>query len=306
MSQQQSLLNDEIYHSVITSLCQDLGIFASEFFQQGLPAPEQAKKVLRAALQRDVTANLIEPDERDSASVICKEACVFVGKQWVETTFTLLADDITLTWHTHDGQHHQAGDTLFSLQGNTRAILTGERTALNFAQTLSATATTVNHYARILDTYKTQILDTRKTLPGLRYGQKYAVTCGGGANHRIGLYDRFLIKENHIMGCGSISAAIQKARQMHSDLLVEVEVESLTELQEALHAGADIIMLDNFSLSDVITAVAINKGQSKLEVSGNVEASHLTEIAETGVDFVSSGAITKNIRAIDLSLRLHN
>lgn len=302
----QSLLKEEIYHSVITSLCQDLGLSVTELFKQGIPDTEKAKQLLRAALSLDVTASLIEPQEQASAKVICKEDCIFVGKDWVVTTFELLSDDMTLTWHTEDGQKHQAGELLFELQGNTRAILTGERTALNFAQTLSATATTVNHYVSILSGYNTQILDTRKTIPAMRYGQKYAVTCGGGVNHRIGLYDRFLIKENHIMGCGSIAAAIQKARQMRDDILVEVEVESLLELDQALNAGADIIMLDNFSLADVETAVKRNNGQCKLEVSGNVEASRLLEIAKTGVDFVSSGAITKNIRAIDLSLRLNS
>ncbi|BDX05614.1 carboxylating nicotinate-nucleotide diphosphorylase [Planctobacterium marinum] len=306
MTQFQTLLDAEITLSVLTSLWQDLGESPFQQLANGIPTPEIAKQQLRAMLNYDVTASLIAEDDTAHAAVICKENCIFVGKAWVEETFMLLDDGLDIIWHTQDGQAHQAGDTLFEIIGNTRAILTGERTALNFAQTLSATATEVAHYAELLVGFNTQILDTRKTIPGLRYGQKYAVTCGGGANHRIGLYDRFLIKENHIMGCGSITAAITTARKRDNRLLVEVEVENLSELKQAISAGADIIMLDNFSLADVEKAVAINQGQCKLEVSGNVEAERLHEIANTGVDFISSGAITKNIKAIDLSLRLSN
>lgn len=306
MIQFQTLLDEEIYLSVLTSLWQDLGVQPSSILKNGLPTYEQAQQQLSHLLINDVTANLIAATEQCLARVICKEDCVFVGNRWIETTFSLLQPGIELHWHTEDGKQHKAGDTLFEVRGSTRAILTGERTALNFAQTLSATATEVAHYASLLQDFNTQILDTRKTIPGLRFGQKYAVKCGGGANHRIGLYDRFLVKENHIMGCGGIAAAISTARQQNDELLVEVEVENLEELQQALSGKADIIMLDNFSLADVAAAVAINNGQSKLEVSGNVDASRLHEIAATGVDFISSGAITKNIRAIDLSLRIVN
>lgn len=304
MTQFQTLLNAEITLSVLNSLWQDLGESPTQQLTNGIPTPEVARQQLQSMLTNDVTASLIAEDDTAHASVICKENCVFVGKAWVEKTFVLLDDQLDIIWHTQDGQAHQTGDTLFEIKGNTRAILTGERTALNFAQTLSATATEVARYAELLTGFTTQILDTRKTIPGLRYGQKYAVTCGGGANHRIGLYDRFLIKENHIMGCGNITAAITTARKRDNRLLVEVEVEDLAELKQAISAGADIIMLDNFSLADVEQAVAINQGQCKLEVSGNVEAERLHEIANTGVDFISSGAITKNVKAIDLSLRL--
>lgn len=306
MTQFQKLLNQEINLSVITCLWQDLGVDPVSMLENGIPDLVTAKQQLQSLLAKDVTASLIAEDDLCEAKVICKEDCTFVGKRWVEHTFLLLDDSLNLRWHTEDGKVHKAGETLFEIQGNTRAILTGERTALNFAQTLSATATEVAHYAGLLKGFATRILDTRKTLPGLRYAQKYAVTCGGGVNHRIGLYDRFLIKENHIMGCGGITAAINTARKQDTNLLIEVEVETLTELNEAIAAHADIIMLDNFSIADVETAVAINQGQSKLEVSGNVDASRLLEIAKTGVDFISSGAITKNISAIDLSLRLNS
>lgn len=306
MTQFQTLLDAEITLSVLTSLWQDLGISPEQQLKNGIPSLETAKVQLRTAVKNDVTASLINASDTANAAVVCKEPCIFVGKAWVEQSFLLLDDSLELLWHTQDGQAHNSGDTLFEINGNTRAILTGERTALNFAQTLSATATEVARYAKLLARFSTQILDTRKTIPGLRYGQKYAVTCGGGANHRIGLYDRFLIKENHIMGCGNISAAIAAAKQHNDNLLIEVEVENLDELKQAIAAEADIIMLDNFCIEDVEKAVAINQGQCKLEVSGNVETDRLHEIAKTGVDFISSGAITKNIKAIDLSLRLIN
>lgn len=274
--------------------------------KNGVPDLESCKAFFATQQHLDVTASLIAIDEKSVAQVICKEECIFVGKDWVDTTFAMLDDRLEINWCTEDGKNHQAGDILFSIKGNTRAILTGERSALNFAQTLSGTATTVNHYAKLLKGTKTRILDTRKTLPGLRFGQKYAVQCGGGENHRVGLYDRFLIKENHIMGCGSISAAIDNAKNHPRDLLVEVEVESLEEMQEAVNAGADIIMLDNFSQRMIEDAVAINSGKVKLEVSGNVESEHLAKLAKTGVDFISSGALTKHVKAIDLSLRLNN
>ncbi|MFQ3237503.1 MAG: nicotinate-nucleotide pyrophosphorylase (carboxylating) [Paraglaciecola sp.] len=190
------------------------------------------------------------------------------------------------------------------ISGNARLILTGERTALNFLQVLSGTATLVADYVSALGDSTTQLLDTRKTLPGMRLAQKYAVTCGGGKNHRIGLFDAYLIKENHIVACGSIANAIGKARAMHPQLLVEVEVETLVELEQALAAKADIIMLDNFNLMDTKQAVIMTKGQSKLEVSGNITKARVAELAKVGVDYISCGALTKNVRAIDLSLRV--
>ena len=299
-----SLLNEEIFSSVLMSLCQDLGILPSVFMTDGIPDHDTAKERLKAAAQQDITACLVSPDATTTGKVITKEPCVFVGKQWVEYCFSLLHEDITITWHTEDGQSHEANETLFALSGNTRAILTGERSALNFAQTLSATATAVRHYAALLSGSNTHILDTRKTLPGLRYAQKYAVQCGGGQNHRIGLYDRFLIKENHILGCGSIAAAIATAKAKSSQKLIEVEVESLDELQQAIEAQADIVMLDNFSNEMIQQAVHLAAKRVKLEVSGNIEESHLKDLSEIGVDYISSGAITKHVKAIDLSLRL--
>lgn len=304
------LLDEEIRSTVFLSLCQDLGLLPTHVLKSGLPNKQQSQMIFQAYANKDVTANLVANDEHSKAQVICKEDCIFVGKHWVDTTFGSLTNDIKITWFTDDGLAQKAGDVLFQIEGNTQAILTGERTALNFAQTLSATATTVNFYSEILKDSRTQILDTRKTLPMLRYGQKYAVKCGGGENHRIGLYDRFLIKENHIMGCGSITNAVKRAKQKGLDIPVEVEVENLQELQEAIAAEADIVMLDNFDIEAVRKAVAMTQDAAagprrvKLEVSGNIEASHLKQLAETGVDYVSSGAITKHVRAIDLSLRL--
>lgn len=254
-------------------------------------------------ISSDITAQLIAPGAVATARVITREDCVFCGKAWVVEVFKQLGDDVTLTWQVADGDHVQAGATLFELNGPAQQLLTGERTALNFVQTLSATATHTARAAALLDGYHTRLLDTRKTLPGLRFAQKYAVSCGGGQNHRIGLFDAYLIKENHISACGGVEAAVTTARQRHPDRWVEVEVESLDELDQALAAGADVIMLDNFSMADIGTAVTRAKGRAKLEVSGNVTAEQLQDYAATGVDFISSGALTKHVQAIDLSMR---
>jgi nicotinate-nucleotide pyrophosphorylase (carboxylating) len=252
----------------------------------------------------DITAMLIPAEQRVSAKIITREPCVLAGQAWVEETFAQLDKNVQITWAVKDGDTLQADQEICQIVGNARVILTGERTALNFLQTLSGTATLVASYVKYLAGSQTKLLDTRKTLPGLRMAQKYAVTCGGGNNHRIGLFDAFLIKENHIMACGSIAAAVQQARLQVQDKLVEVEVENLAELQQALDAEADIVMLDNFTLSDVTEAVKITQGRSKLEVSGNITEQRLTELAKVGVDFISSGALTKNVQAIDLSLRI--
>jgi nicotinate-nucleotide pyrophosphorylase (carboxylating) len=254
----------------------------------------------------DITANLIPASQQIEAQVITREDGILAGKAWVEETFAQLSQDITLQWHSDDGQAIKAGQTLFHLSGNARLILTGERTALNFLQTLSATATLVADYVEELSSSNTQLLDTRKTLPGMRLAQKYAVRCGGGKNHRIGLSDAYLIKENHIKACGSIAAAVNKAREHHPELAVEVEVESLLELEEAIAAKADIVMLDNFSLDMTYQAVKLNQQRCKLEVSGNICKARLAELAKTGVDYISSGALTKNVQALDLSLRVIN
>lgn len=254
--------------------------------------------------QGDITANLIPKEHTISAQIITREDCVLAGAAWATETFKQVNPNILLDWQAEDGQSLKANQTIVKLTGNARHILTGERTALNFLQTLSATATVVADCVKELQGTKTKLLDTRKTIPGMRLAQKYAVTCGGGKNHRIGLYDAYLIKENHIMACGSIQAAVNKAREHNPSLPIEVEVESVDELQQAITAKTDIVMLDNFSLADLKQAVALNQGQCQLEVSGNITQSRLKELASYGVDFISSGALTKNIQAIDLSLLL--
>jgi len=244
-----------------------------------------------------------------------RDDCIICGVAWVnevfkqlDNTFDLTGEKATkITWFVNDGQSVKANTTLFELSGNARILLTGERTALNFLQSLSGTATLTSQYVECLSGTSTQLLDTRKTIPGLRSAQKYAVTCGGGVNHRIGLFDAFLIKENHIAACGGINKAITTARKNHPDKTVEVEVENIEELTEALNAGSDIIMLDNFTPKMIEQAVgltqSISKGKTKLEVSGNMTIESLTTYAKAGVDFISVGALTKHVNAIDLSMR---
>jgi nicotinate-nucleotide pyrophosphorylase (carboxylating) len=252
----------------------------------------------------DITANLIPATQSITADIITREDCVIAGAAWVTETFVQLDKNIQLHWYVKDGDALKANQRIVRVSGNARRILTGERTALNFLQTLSGTATIVAKCVKELAGSNTQLLDTRKTLPGMRLAQKYAVTCGGGKNHRIGLFDAYLIKENHILACGSIQAAVTKARQYHADLSVEVEVENMQELHQAIVAKADIIMLDNFSLGMLKQAVIVNKGQCKLEVSGNITIESLRNLSALGVDFISSGALTKHVQAIDLSLRV--
>lgn len=252
----------------------------------------------------DITANLIDKAHQVEARIITREPCILCGVPWATEAFLQTDGQIQLQWHKQDGDSCQANDLLLSLTGSAKAILTAERTALNFLQTLSATATTTSSYVEQLKGSGITLLDTRKTLPGLRMAQKYAVKCGGGENHRIGLFDAFLIKENHILACGSIKNAIDKAKALHPGKTVEVEVESLDELQQAIDAGADIVMLDNFSAEMLSQAVEINNKRVKLEVSGNVTSKMLADLYSTGIDFVSSGALTKHITAIDLSLQI--
>ncbi|NMH59196.1 carboxylating nicotinate-nucleotide diphosphorylase [Alteromonas ponticola] len=256
-------------------------------------------------INNDITACLIDADTHAQAKVITREACTICGVDWVNETFTQIDPEVEITWLVKDGDQTDAGSTLFSVAGNARAILTAERTALNFLQTLSGTATITAKYAKLLAHTDTQILDTRKTLPGMRLAQKYAVQCGGGKNHRIGLFDAYLIKENHIAACGSIPNAISKARQLNPQKPVEVEVENLDQLHQAIDAKADIIMLDNFTNEQIQQAVDINQGRSKLEVSGNITDERLASLSKLGVNYVSSGALTKHVQAIDLSLRLN-
>lgn len=264
---------------------------------------------VRAALAEDlgsgdITALLIPEDQMASARVITREDGIICGTDWVDAVFEALSDDIRIDWQVKDGDSVLSGDSLFTLQGPARAILSGERCALNFLQTLSGTATVSRTYADMVAHTNTKLLDTRKTLPGLRIAQKYAVKCGGCENHRTGLYDAFLIKENHIMTCGSIRQAIEAARNTAPDKPVEVEVESIEEFQQAHEAGADIIMLDNFDIADLEVCVARNQGRAKLEASGGIDDSTLTSIAETGVDYISIGALTKHCKALDLSMRI--
>lgn len=257
-----------------------------------------------ANANNDLTAQLLPQDKNANATIITREAGIFCGQQWLDEVFTQLAGDkITVKWHVKDGDRVSENQTLCELSGSARMLLTGERTALNFVQTLSGVATEANHYVTILEGTKTQLLDTRKTLPGLRTALKYAVLCGGGSNHRLGLADAFLIKENHIIACGSIKAAVERALWIHAEVPVEVEVESIDELQQALDAGADIIMLDNFTVPMMREGVALTAGRALLEVSGNVTEKTLREFAETGVDYISVGALTKHVRAMDLSMR---
>ncbi len=251
----------------------------------------------------DITAQLIPADRLASARVITREAGVFCGQPWVDEVFVQLGGEVKVEWLVQDGERLSPNQELFRLHGPARVLLTGERNALNFVQTLSGVATLTARYAAELEGTYCRLLDTRKTLPGLRTAQKYAVTCGGGKNHRIGLFDAYLIKENHILACGGISEAISEARRLNPGKPVEVEVESLAELEQALMASADIVMLDNFDVPMMREAVALNRGRAKLEVSGNVTLDTLAEYAATGVDFISVGALTKHVRALDLSMR---
>lgn len=251
----------------------------------------------------DITAQLLPPENMAHAIVITRENGVFCGKRWVEEVFIQLGGDVNVTWHVEDGTEVTVNQPLFELNGPARVLLTGERTALNFVQTLSGVASEVHSYVALLEGTKTQLLDTRKTLPGLRTALKYAVLCGGGGNHRLGLSDAFLIKENHIIASGSVRQAVEKAFWLHPDVPVEVEVESLDELEQALKAGADIIMLDNFTVEQMRQAVSLTRGKARLEVSGNVTKETLRTFAETGVDYISVGALTKHVRALDLSMR---
>lgn len=251
----------------------------------------------------DITAALIPASTTARGKVITREAMVLCGQAWVEEVFRQVDASIRIDWAKAEGELAAEGDTLFSFSGPARGLLTGERTALNFLQMLSGTATLCRQYAERVSDTSVKLLDTRKTIPGLRNAQKYAVTCGGCFNHRIGLYDAFLIKENHIATCGGIEQSVVAARGIDGHKPVEIEVENLDELSQALNAGADIIMLDNFSIADLKQAVNMTGGKAKLEASGNITDATLREIASTGVDYISIGALTKHVRATDLSMR---
>ena len=252
----------------------------------------------------DITAGLIPSEKKAKATVITREAMVVCGRAWAHEVFKQVDATLMLEWHSKDGDVKNPNDTLFTVAGCARSILTAERCALNFLQMLSATATVTANYVEKLKGTEAKLLDTRKTIPLFRLAQKYAVTCGGGKNHRIGLSDAFLIKENHIAACGSIEKAVIHARSMHDDKLVEVEVESLDEFRQALAAKPDVIMLDNFSDSDIVSAVALKPAGIKIELSGNVDLNSIANYAKLGVDYISVGALTKHVQAIDLSMRL--
>ena len=283
------MLQQDISRAVRAALLEDLGDALTVLDQPDASA--------------DITAQLIPADRVSTARVITREAGVFCGQPWVDEVFAQLGGEVRVEWLVQDGEKLSPNQELFRLHGPARALLTGERNALNFVQTLSGVATLTARYVAELEGTDCRLLDTRKTLPGLRSAQKYAVTCGGGKNHRIGLFDAYLIKENHILACGGIEKAITQARHLNPGKPVEVEVESLAELEQALAAQADIVMLDNFDVPMMEEAVALNQGRAKLEVSGNVTLETLASYAATGVDFISVGALTKHVRALDLSMR---
>ena len=252
----------------------------------------------------DITAELIPAAKIATATIITRESAILCGRPWVDEVFRQLNPNVQLDWHADDGDAVSANQTLVTLHGSARSLLTGERTALNFLQTLSGTATVAHEYAKLVAGTDIRILDTRKTIPGLRTAQKYAVRCGGCYNHRMGLYDAFLIKENHIAACGGIEKAVAKARELFPHKPIEVEVETFDELQAALDAKVDTIMLDEFSLEDAKKAVSLTQQRAKIEISGNVSAASIGSLISIRPDYVSSGALTKHVRALDLSMRI--
>lgn len=253
----------------------------------------------------DITALLTPEDEQATATIISREDMILAGQPWVNALIAAFDPSVQITWLKNDGDLVRANETIFKLSGSARSLLTVERPALNFVQTLSAVATKTAEYVKQLDGLNTKLLDTRKTLPGLRIAQKYAVAVGGGQNHRLGLFDAFLIKENHIMAAGGIAQAITKAHQIAPGKPVEVEVETWAELEQALEAQADIVMLDNFGQQQMIDAVKHVAGRCKLEASGNITIANLREVASTGVDYISMGVLTKDVKAVDLSMRFN-
>ncbi|MGR5177639.1 carboxylating nicotinate-nucleotide diphosphorylase [Vibrio parahaemolyticus] len=282
-----------------------------EFLKQQLPSEitRAVADTLREDLggtldaSADITASLIPADAQNVATIITREHGVFCGQMWADEVFKQLGGEVTVEWHVQDGDKVEPNQVLCTLSGPARILLTGERNAMNFIQTLSGCATLVAEYVEKIAHTECRLLDTRKTIPGLRSALKYAVACGGGYNHRIGVFDAYLIKENHIIACGGIKKAIETAKQLNPGKPVEVETESLEELQQAIDAGADIIMLDNFTTDMMRQAVDINAGRAALENSGNVTLETIAEFAETGVDYISVGALTKHLKAMDLSMR---
>jgi nicotinate-nucleotide pyrophosphorylase (carboxylating) len=272
-----------------------------------LTTPVDMAKLVTFCLQEDVgtgdiTAELIPIDKTITAKLISKDNGIFCGRPWADEVFQQVDSSLTVKWNIEEGVKLSPNQTLVQIAGSARSILTAERTVLNFLQTLSAVSTMSQHYASLVKHTSVKLLDTRKTLPSLRSAQKYAVRIGGCFNHRMGLFDAFLIKENHIAACGGIDAAVSKAKALYPNKPVEIEVQNLNELELAISAEADIVMLDNFECNNILKAVKLNDGRLKLEASGGIEADMLVSIAETGVDYISLGALTKNCQAIDLSL----
>lgn len=252
----------------------------------------------------DISAQLIDANKQATGTVISREKAVICGRPWVDEVFKQLDPRVSIDWHISEGDWVTENQSLFSVSGNARVLLSAERCALNFLQTLSGTATTARQYASLTNDSQIKILDTRKTIPGLRLAQKYAIDIGGCSNHRIGLYDAFLIKENHIIACGGIAQAVHRAKEIAPQKDIEVEVESLGELQQAVEAGAHRVMLDNFTRDQILQIETIDLGNTKIEVSGNVTEHSLAQYLDTPIDFISSGSLTKHVQAIDLSMRL--
>jgi nicotinate-nucleotide pyrophosphorylase (carboxylating) len=251
----------------------------------------------------DVTAQLIDKNQRIEMQLVSRETAILCGQDWFDEAFRQLDPAVHIEWLKRDGETLDCNSVVCRVAGNARALLSAERTALNFLQTLSATATAAHHYQQELEGTTCRILDTRKTIPGLRLAQKYAVHCGGGSNHRIGLYDAYLLKENHLAAAGSIALAVERARRLNPELLLEVEVENLDQLRQAIEAGADRVLLDNFALDQLHRAVEVSDGRTELEASGNITLDSLRQVAQTGVNYISTGAITKHVKAVDFSLR---
>ncbi len=279
MNIQLNDIQDDIRHSVDMALKEDIG-------------------------SGDITAMLIPEDKHDQATIITREQCVMCGQAWLEETYRQLGGLDHIQWHVNDGDLVPANTALVTLKGRSRTLLTGERTALNFVQLLSATASKAHLYAQTLGEAKLKVLDTRKTIPGLRTAQKYAVAIGGCHNHRIGLYDAFLIKENHILACGGIAQAVSAAKKLAPHVKVEVETENLQELQQAIDAGADVAMLDNFSDAQIAEACTLARKNTQYEISGNLTRQDLAKLKQVNIDFISFGDLTKHIQAIDLSFRV--
>ena len=267
--------------------------------------PESVARALHEDIgSGDISAELIDAEKIAKGTVISREKAVICGSAWVDEVFKQLDSNVAIEWHVSEGDWVTEDQPIFTVSGNARILLSGERCALNFLQTLSGTATTARHYAQLATNSQIRILDTRKTIPGLRLAQKYAISVGGCMNHRIGLYDAFLIKENHIIACGGIAQAVNKAQQISPDKEIEVEVESLDELKQAVTAGADRVMLDNFSREQILAIKQLDLGATKIEVSGNITDHSMAQYLDTPIDFISSGSLTKHVQAIDLSMRL--